>query len=155
MFNRVIIQVASQTCRTKFVLIKRSVITDSTDVSTAQWREINNHKNKIKNGKNCYWSNVLTFCIILNTCIDHGKEFITGCMTTWGSWGLRSWMLYFTQAITALNTCSSLRTLSSSLEIMSISWLAGSSMNSSLSITCRTERISQSAALSQREHVTP
>lgn len=54
---------------------------------------------------------------------------------TWGSCGLRSWMLYFTQAITALKTCSSLRTLSSSLEMMSINWLAGSSMNSSLSIT--------------------
>lgn len=58
-----------------------------------------------------------------------------GWAETWGSCGRRSWMLYLTQAITALKTCSSLRTLSSSLEIISINWLAGSSMNSSLSMT--------------------
>ena len=55
---------------------------------------------------------------------------------TWGNWGRLSWILYLTQAITALNTCSSLRTFSSSLDIISMSWLAGSNMNSSLSITC-------------------
>lgn len=59
---------------------------------------------------------------------------------TCGSWGLLSWMLYFTQAITALNTCSSLRTFNSSLDMMSMSWLAGSSMNSSLSITWERQR---------------
>lgn len=62
---------------------------------------------------------------------------------TWGSCGRRSWMLYLTQAITALKTCSSLRTLSSSLEIISISWLAGSSMNSSLSMTCDIRAVCQ------------
>lgn len=59
---------------------------------------------------------------------------------TCGSWGLLSWMLYLTQAITALNTCSSLRTFNSSLDMMSMSWLAGSSMNSSLSITWERHR---------------
>lgn len=59
---------------------------------------------------------------------------------TCGSCGLLSWMLYFTQAITALNTCSSLRTFNSSLDMMSMSWLAGSSMNSSLSITWERQR---------------
>lgn len=62
---------------------------------------------------------------------------------TWGSCGRRSWMLYLTQAITALKTCSSLRTLSSSLEIISINWLAGSSMNSSLSMTCEIRAVCQ------------
>lgn len=62
---------------------------------------------------------------------------------TCGSCGRRSWMLYLTQAITALKTCSSLRTLSSSLEIISINWLAGSSMNSSLSMTCDIRAVRQ------------
>ena len=44
-------------------------------------------------------------------------------------------MLYLTHAITAWNTCSSFRTFSSSLEMMSTSWFTGSSRNSSLSTT--------------------
>ena len=54
---------------------------------------------------------------------------------TIGRCPLLSWILYLTHAMTALKTCSSLRTLSSSLEIMSTNWLTGSNWNSSLSIT--------------------
>ena len=47
----------------------------------------------------------------------------------------RSDTLYLTHDITALNTCSSERTFSSSLEIISTNWPTGKSKNSSLSIT--------------------
>lgn len=85
-----------------------------------------------------YSQSALASTDYLQSRVRTDAQFVTWEKQTWGSCGLRSWMLYFTHAITALKTCSSLRTFSSSLEMMSISWLAGSSMNSSLSITCHT-----------------
>lgn len=55
---------------------------------------------------------------------------------TWARCCLRSDTLYLTHDMTALNTCSSDLTFSSSLEIISTSWPTGSNRNSSLSITC-------------------
>lgn len=56
-------------------------------------------------------------------------------LLTWGRCCLLSETLYFTQDITALNTCSSERTFNSSLAIISTNWLTGSNRNSSDSMT--------------------